>query len=330
VFARRPLSLAAVVLGLAGCSTSPALPPPWPASADIDLQAEIASTALEQHSDGLPAGEESPEGAVSPLVSALEGEAAGLSYIEVVLGDVDVDASLPMVLMLHGRGDRPRVPGGPFGCVEMPMRIIMPRGPAPLGPGYTWLSSRVAEGRIDEISREIAARADQLAGLLEEVSARRPTLGRPVVTGFSQGGLLSFAVAVRHPKLVAEAFPLAGWLPPLLWPDSADGLPPIRTLHGTVDDVIPLGPTREAVEHLRSLGADIELREFPDVGHTMSGAMNEQFERWLEQALRLEAPDLANRPNDTEVELGDLGEVPAPPCEEAAALEGAEQPPDTP
>jgi len=317
VFARRPLWLAAVVLGLAGCS-SPALPPPWPASSDIDLQAEIASTALEQRAEGAPVDAAPIEGAVSPLVAALEGEAAGLSYIEVVLGDVDVDASLPMVLMLHGRGDRPRVPGGPFGCVEMPMRIVMPRGPDPLGPGYTWLSTRVAEGRVDEISGELAARADQLAGLLEEVSALRPTLGHPIVTGFSQGGLLSFALAVRHPALVAAAFPLAGWLPPPLWPDSAEGLPVIRTLHGMTDDIIPLAPTREAVAHLADLGADIELLEFSDVGHTMSGPMNQQFERWLEQALRLQAPDLANRPRDTEVELGDLGEVPPPPCEDPA------------
>jgi hypothetical protein len=75
---------------------------------------------------------------------------------------------------------------------------------------------------------------------------------------------------------------------------------------------------------MASLGADIELREFDGVGHTMSAAMNEQFERWLGQALLLQAPELADRPWDTEVELGDLGEVPAPPCEEAPPDEPAE------
>lgn len=304
---------AALAAGLAGCSSpSGVLSPPWPASADIDLQAEIATTAQEQDGAAPAEAEAAEGGTVSPLVSALAGEAAGFSYIEVVLGDVDVDASLPMVLMLHGRGDRPRVPGGPFQCVTMPMRIIMPQGPDPLGPGYTWLSLRVTEGQVEEISRQIVARADQLAAVVEDVSSRRPTLGRPIATGFSQGGLLSFALAVRHPGLVGAAFPLAGWLPPPLWPASAEGLPVIRSLHGTADEIIPLPPTREAVARLAGLGADIALQEFDGIGHTMSAAMNDQFERWLEEALRQQAPELANRPRDTEVELGDLGEVPAP------------------
>lgn len=71
---------------------------------------------------------------------------------------------------------------------------------------------------------------------------------------------------------------------------------------GTADNTIPLPPTRDAVAHLLDIGADIELREFDDVGHEMIAAMNAQFERWLDDALRNEAPDLATRPLDTSVE----------------------------
>lgn len=305
---------------LGACSSSPPLPPPWPVSADVDLRAELEATreAL------APRGTTSPDDSAvldvpeSPYVQALEGEAAGLGYVEVVLGEADLDASLPMVLMLHGRGDRPRVPGGPFACVPIPMRIIMPRGPDVLGPGYTWLSVRVAEGKTDEISTQLERRADQLAALLAEVAATRPTLGRPIVTGFSQGGLLTFALAVRHPGLVASAFPLAGWLPPPLWPSSAEGLPTMRAVHGTRDETIPVAPTRDAVGYLQALGADIELLEFEDVAHAMNGPMNAQFERWLEQALRRQAPTLADRPRDTSIELSDPAPGPSSRCDEAS------------
>jgi len=304
---------------------SPApLPPAWPASANVDLREELRSTERELAAPALPSADEAGGLDVdrSPLVSALEGEAAGLTYIEVVLGDADIDAMLPMVLMLHGRGDRPRIPGGPFGCITIPVRIIMPRAPDPLGPGFTWLSMRVAEERTEAISKELEDRADQLAALLMEVSARRPTLGRPILTGFSQGGLLAFALGVGHPGLAASVIALAGWLPPPLWPSSAEGLPVIRAMHGTDDDTIPLPPTREAVTYLKSLGADVELLEFQDVGHRMSAAMNEQFERWLERSLREQAPSLADRPRDTSVELGDA--VPEAPlrCSEDSATSG--------
>jgi hypothetical protein len=42
----------------------------------------------------------------------------------------------------------------------------MPRAPDPLGSGFTWLSVRAAEGRTDELSRQLVDRADQLAALL--------------------------------------------------------------------------------------------------------------------------------------------------------------------
>jgi phospholipase/carboxylesterase len=291
----------------AGCWSDPPLPPAWPASARANLDTELRFTAEElKLAEPESLESDTPIEAVldAPFVRAREGESAGLSYIEVVLGDVDIDAALPLVLMLHGRGDRPRIPGGPFACVSMPMRIILPRAPDRLGPGYTWLSVRVAQGRTEQLSQELAMRADQIAMLLADVSSLRPTLGRPVATGFSQGGMLTFALAARHPDMLSSAFPLAGWLPPLLWPDSADGLPVIRSVHGTDDDTIPLPPTREAVAHLVSLGANVELLEFPGTGHVMSQAMNEQFELWLDQTLREQAPALVGRPRDTSVELG--------------------------
>ena len=56
-------------------------------------------------------------------------------------------------------------------------------------------------------------------------------------------------------------------------------------MHGTVDPVIPVGPTRVLVDRLRTRGFDIELVEFDGVGHEMSEAMNQTFHRWLERAV---------------------------------------------
>jgi hypothetical protein len=85
----------------------------------------------------------------------------------------------------------------------------------------------------------------------------------------------------------------------------------IRSVHGTDDDTIPAAPTREAVAYLRSRGADAELLEFEGIGHAMSPSMNKQFESWLEQSLREQAPKLAKQPRDTSVELGSPDEAAA-------------------
>ena len=48
---------------------------------------------------------------------------------------------------------------------------------------------------------------------------------------------------------------------------------PIFLGHGTEDEKVPLSRGREAVSCLRSLGADISLREYGGLGHWYSGQM---------------------------------------------------------
>jgi phospholipase/carboxylesterase len=235
---------------------------------------------------------------IAPGVRVRQGMAEDLSYFEIILGDADFDAALPLVVLLHGRGDRPRIPGGPFGGVPIPMRLVIPRGPLRLGAGFAWMLSSVTHGQPDLLASELRERTHHVAALIRTLHATRPTIGRPVVAGFSQGALLAFSLALHRPDVVGRVFPLAGWLPPTLMPVSPvapELRVPIRTVHGTEDSVIPIGPTREVVALLRALEWDVELREFEGVGHVISPEMNATFEAWLEESLRELAPALTGR-----------------------------------
>ena len=235
---------------------------------------------------------------VAPGVRVRQGMADDLSYFEVILGDADFDTALPLVVLLHGRGDRPRIPGGPFGGVPIPMRLVIPRGPLQLGAGFAWMLSSVTHGQPELLASELRERTDHVAALIRTVHATRPTIGRPVVAGFSQGALLAFSLALHRPDVVGRVFPLAGWVPPALIPVSPvspELRVPIRTVHGTDDRVIPIGPTREVVALLRALEWDVELLEFEGVGHVISHEMNATFEAWLEESLRALAPALTGK-----------------------------------
>jgi phospholipase/carboxylesterase len=125
-----------------------------------------------------------------------------------------------------------------------------------------------------------------VAALCEELAEAGGS--RPVLTGFSQGGILTFAVAASRPELVTAAVPIAGWLPPALVPGALPpgaAAVPIRAFHGGADDRLPAGPTRELVERLRSLGFDAELRVYPGVPHAISAEMRRDYFRFLSEAL---------------------------------------------
>jgi phospholipase/carboxylesterase len=270
----------------------------WPATAPVAL---ALAQGREMPSSGLPDSaldDPLPPTEVAPGVRVRGGTAHDLSYFEIVLGDADFDDALPLVVLLHGRGDRPRIPGGPFSGVPTPMRLVMPRGPIPLGAGFAWMLPSVMHGRPDLLASALRVRTDHLAALIKTLSRTLPTLGRPIVSGFSQGALLTFSLALHRPDVVGHAFPLTGWVPPLLMP-TFPVVPelrvPIRAVHGIDDLVIPIEPTREVVAMLHGLGWEVELVEFEGVGHTVSAEMNATFEAWLEDALREQASELTGR-----------------------------------
>lgn len=283
-----------------GATAQDVLPPAWPESDRRSPQLELSLQ------DDLPSPVDEREPIPPELagVQVRDGELEGFYYIEVVLGDAGMQDDLPLVVLLHGRGDRPRVPGGPFGGVDRPVRVLLPRAPARLRDGWTWLPVRVLDGRTEELAESLAAMSDRLADLIDAFSVRRACLGKPIVAGFSQGGLLAFALATRHPELVGAAFPLSGWLPPQLVPERApEESPPIRSMHGTADDVVPIDPTRETITDLRAAGFDAELVELAGVRHEVTPEMNALFRGWLSAALEQVAP-LPLGPVETEAAGG--------------------------
>lgn len=214
------------------------------------------------------------------------GSAAGLRILEVVRGDTAADDALPMIVVLHGLGDGPHPEW--IRDLPVPVRLVLPQAPTPHGDGFAWFPYRSAETRPEELARGIAGASEQLARAIRVWRARRPTHGLPLVTGFSQGGMLSFALALRHPGQVALAVPIAGFLPEPLWPkERARDLryPPIRAMHGDADERVSIALARSLVAHLAKLGFDASLEERHGIGHGITPAMFESLRNTLAGAL---------------------------------------------
>jgi phospholipase/carboxylesterase len=217
------------------------------------------------------------------------GRVGELTYLEEIVGDAAPTDTLPMLVLIHGRGDKPARGWLPLD-LSQPVRVIMPRAPLPFGGGYSWFSIRALEANGpngDELARQLSDGADALRAALDVLRAQRPTRGLPIAAGFSQGGMLSYTLAVRHPDAFRVLLPIAGLLPDALWPKTApSNAPPVRALHGTADALVPVDAARAAVQRLARIGYQIELREFEGVQHSITPEMLEVLDGWLERALR--------------------------------------------
>ena len=209
-------------------------------------------------------------------------EAGGVSYLELYTGGAIPSQELVMLVAIHGLGDRPQQFQNLFRGLKLPARVILARGLDRYSRGFSWFPIRVREMDKVRLAKGVRHAAGKLAKMIEVLTKRYPTVGRPLVTGFSQGGMLSFALGVEHPQHISAALPLAGWLPDTMWPSKAPAnAVPIVALHGDADTVLPIAPTRASVATLRKLGMKVELHEYPAVGHNVSPAMRRALYRQI-------------------------------------------------
>jgi phospholipase/carboxylesterase len=194
-----------------------------------------------------------------------------LEHVQRQIGEV-ADAQ-PRVIVLHGYGATPEGIVGVLDDWAGPGLALAPRGPLTSGPGHSWFALSRDAGGFNQLGPGIVAAADRVASWMRDqgVSEAEPA----VVTGFSQGGMLTFALATQHPELVLVAVPMGGMLPLDLVPTGAPpaNAPPIVALHGADDGRVPTALARDAVAALEKAGWKASIEEFAGVGHGVSPPM---------------------------------------------------------
>lgn len=200
--------------------------------------------------------------------SAPLDQAAGLGVTEVVTANGDPGAELPLVVALHGLGDRGSSYITLFTALPVAVRVVALDGPDASGDGFSWFPRGAS---LDRAGPGITSAAARVAAAIRALRAARPTRGEPIVTGFSQGGAVSYALALRHPDVVGAAIPIGGWLPRDAWPSPLPQKhPSILGLHGLDDTRVPVDSARELVEQLVRDGYPAELEVEPNVAHAVS------------------------------------------------------------
>jgi phospholipase/carboxylesterase len=238
--------------------------------------------------------QKTPDIAPSPPAASLSSQRSAeteeeLHYVERTTGGASADERLPMIVALHGLGDRPENFARNFDDFRARARLIVPRGLDPYHDGFSWFPISPPRIDLDRVASGTERASRRLASSIASLARQKPTAGRPIVTGVSQGGMLSFALAVLHPEVQGEAYPVAGLLAPLHWPSSwAPGkfAPKLRSFHGEVDPLVPLAVDRQSVDRLASLGIDATLRTYPGVDHTVTAEMWRDLLKALEEAVK--------------------------------------------
>ncbi len=177
----------------------------------------------------------------------------------------DADESSALIVAVHGMGDRPDRWVDDWRRFPEKCQIALPRAFDPYSGGFSWFPLR--ENMTDE---ELGAVVSSSEARLWKGIAKLAGKRRVIVTGFSQGGILSFAMAARHPDVVIRAFPIAGSCPGPILPQNKARAAPISAFHGTSDPILDIKWGREAVHAFKEQGNEATIKEYEGVGHTIT------------------------------------------------------------
>ena len=184
------------------------------------------------------------------------------------------------VVMVHGRGD------SAAGILQLAQAIEVPGLSylAPQAAGHTWYPNSFLaplesnQPWLDSALEVLGEVARQAAAVVDEEKL--------VLLGFSQGACLVSEFAARNARRYGGVVALSGGL---IGPDGTprdyDG-----SLEGTpvffgcsdVDAHIPVGRVHESAQVMEGLGARVEKRIYPGMGHTV----NQDEVDWVLELLR--------------------------------------------
>lgn len=172
--------------------------------------------------------------------------------------DHDTSRAAPLIIVLHGYG------GNAEGMVkvwketarEFGAILLVPRAVRPTGfGGFDW-------GTVDEADILLTHALEQV---LKDHNIDRD---RIVLSGFSQGGFLAYALGFRHAERFCGVIPVAGrYHPNLMNATDArpDEMPKFFIMIGSGDPSV--GSNRRAARDFKAAGVAFKLNVYEGVGH---------------------------------------------------------------
>jgi predicted esterase len=177
--------------------------------------------------------------------------------------------ALTVLLLIHGRGDSAE---GILSIYEA-LGVDGLAAIAPQAAGHTWYpQSFLAPLPANQPFLDSAL--NKIASIVNGLLARGISSERIAFLGFSQGACLTSEFLARHPRRYGAAMALTGGLigPPGTarnYPGSLGGTP---VFLGTSDPDphVPFARVRETEEVFTRMGAEVELRRYPGMPHTIN------------------------------------------------------------
>ncbi|MFD1095767.1 alpha/beta hydrolase [Salegentibacter chungangensis] len=193
----------------------------------------------------------------------------------------------PLLIMFHGYGSDENDLFSFAGELPDELFVISVKAPYPMQPfGNAWYAIHWdnTDGKFSDDDQAIESR-DKIADFIDEAIENYPVDPANVTLfGFSQGTILSYAVALSYPEKVKNVVALSGYVNKGILKENYEKNDfshlSFYCSHGSADQVIPVEWARQTKPFLDSLNIENTYSEFP-VGHGVAPQNFFELKDWL-------------------------------------------------
>lgn len=191
------------------------------------------------------------------------------------------------IIMLHGFGSDENDLFSFASELPEEYAIISLKAPIKMQPyGNAWYNIYFddSQGKFSDDVQAIASRELVSECIDEIIEAYQVDKNNITLLGFSQGTILSFAIALSYPEKVKNVIGLSGYINEDIlkkgYEENDFSKLKIYTSHGSVDQVIPIQWARKTKPFLDNLNIECSYSEFP-VGHGVAPQNFQELKNWL-------------------------------------------------
>ena len=180
-----------------------------------------------------------------------------------------VEAARIVAILLHGRGASAQdILGLAWQFTVRDVAYVAPQAAESTWYPYSFLAP------LQQNEPWLGSALHVVSNLAEDLGQRGVAPDRIAVIGFSQGACLTLEFVARHARRYAAAIAFTGGLigPPGTPRNYAGDLggTPVFIGSSDVDSHVPLERVQESTAVLRRMGADVDERIYPQMGHTIN------------------------------------------------------------
>lgn len=211
--------------------------------------------------------------------------------LDFVLRPSTLKENAPLLIMLHGYGSDENDLFSFASELPEELLIVSARGPYKMQPfGNAWyaINFDAEKGKWND-NEQAKQSVELISKFIDEVSNAYDVNKKNItLLGFSQGSILSYAVALTYPKKVKNIVALSGYVNKDILPNNLTNKDyshlDFYCSHGSVDQVIPPDWARQTQPFLNALNIKNTYSEFP-VGHGVAPQNFYEFKEWLQKRI---------------------------------------------